>query len=95
MPVDCGETYFTALDEELKYFIIVVLKIQHSGYLLTFDETLISKGKRLFLQDGLSKVLIMSFFLKLNLRYDKIFLGSRTSKENKKMKLASKRIFQV
>ena len=28
MPVDRGETYYTALDEELKYFIIVVLEIQ-------------------------------------------------------------------
>ena len=32
---------------------------------------------------GPSKVLIISFFLKLNLRYDKIFLGKGTLKENK------------
>ena len=41
-----------ALDEELKYLIIVVFKIQQSGSFQTFDEMLISKGKRMFLQDG-------------------------------------------
>ena len=39
---------------------------------------------------------VMSFFLKLNLGYDKMFLGSGASKENKnKETVALKRIFQV
>ena len=45
---------------------------------------------------GLSKILIMLFFLKLNFRYDNIFLGKGTLKENKKIEtVALKRIFQV
>ena len=53
MPVDCEETYYTALDEELKYLIIVILKIQQSGYFKTFDEMLISKGNICFFKISL------------------------------------------
>ena len=34
--VDCGETYYKTFDEELKYFIIVVLEMQQNKPFQTF-----------------------------------------------------------
>ena len=50
MPVDYGETYYTALDEELKNHRCFKNTARWVIF-QTFDEMLISKGKR-FLQDG-------------------------------------------
>ena len=48
--VDCGETYYKTFDEELKYFIIVVLEMQQNKPFQTFDAMIIFKEVRLFLR---------------------------------------------